>query len=292
MKDGIVIADAFNKEVRIHAMCSTAMVQEAVHVHHCMPTSAAALGRTLSVTALMASDLKSENEQITCVINGKGEAGTILTIGKGNGDVKGFIANPNVYLVREDGHLDVGKAVGTDGSLTVTRNMGLKEPFTGISQLQSGEIGEDFAYYFTVSEQVPSAVSVGVLVEPNGTVSASGGMIISMMPGAKEETIEAVEKIVGSMPSMTHLISEGTDIDSVVLQLFEGAEILGHKEVQYHCGCSKKNYGNALMTLPDKDLEEMISEGKPVEIQCQYCNKTYTYSVEELQQIKEEKCGK
>lgn len=291
MKDEIVIADAFDGQVRIHAMCSTALVEEAVNLHHCMPTSAAALGRTLSVTALMASDLKDENEKITCVINGHGPAGTILTIGKGNGEVKGFIANPNVYLVREDGHLDVGKAVGTKGTVTVSRNMGLKEPFTGISALQTGEIGDDFAYYFTVSEQVPSAVAVGVLVEPDGHVSASGGMIVSMMPGAQEDAISGCEKIISSMPAMTHLISEEKDIDSVVTKLFANAQILDHKPVKYYCGCSKEHYGDALSTLPVKDLDEMIAEKKPIEIRCQYCDKVYTYSTEELQAIRKAKCS-
>ena len=167
MKDEIVIAEALDGQIRIHAACTTALVEHARKHHHCMPTSAAALGRTLTVTAIMASDLKGENEKVTAMFNGHGPAGTVLAQADAKGNVKGFIGDPNLYLVREDGHLAVGQAIGTDGNLTVSRDMGLKEPFTGVSKIQSGEVGDDFAYYFAISEQTPSVVGVGVLVSPD-----------------------------------------------------------------------------------------------------------------------------
>ena len=168
MKDEIVIAEALDGQIIIHAACTKALVEQARKHHHCMPTSAAALGRTLTVTAIMASDLKGENEKVTAMFNGHGPAGTVLAQADAKGNVKGFIGDPNLYLVREDGHLAVGQAIGTDGNLTVSRDMGLKEPFTGVSKIQSGEVGDDFAYYFAISEQTPSVVGVGVLVSPDG----------------------------------------------------------------------------------------------------------------------------
>lgn len=291
MKDEIVIAEAFGKEVRIHAARTTAMCEEARIKHHCLPTSAAALGRIMTVTALMASDLKKDDETITVVFNGHGPAGTVLVNAKGNGDVKGFISDPSLYLVREDGHLAVGQAIGTNGTLTVTKDLGLKEPFSGMVKLQTGEVGEDFAYYFTVSEQTPSAVSVGVLVAPEGNVQAAGGMIIQMMPGAKSETVDACVAITSKLPPMSTMIESGMSIDDIIHKYFPDANILGHRDTRYHCGCIKEHYSEALATLKDSDLDELIEAGRPAEIVCQYCNTKYEFTPDELKEIKKEKCG-
>ena len=293
MKDGIVIADALNGEVRIHAACTSELVQVARLKHNCMPTSIAALGRMMTVTAIMASDLKNENEKIQAVINGKGEAGTVLAVADGAGNVKGFVANPNVYLVREDGHLAVGQAIGKDGTLTVTRDMGLKEPFTGTSQIQSGEIGDDFAYYFAISEQVPSVVGVGVLVNPNGSIKAAGGLIYQLMPNASEETIEFCEKVAKTQKPVSELIDEGKSLEDIIFMYFPDAQVLGHKDVRFHCGCSKERFMDSLATIQEKDLEEMIEDGKGCEIACTYCNTKYQFTTEELKEILEsKKCGK
>ena len=171
MRKQIVIAEALGGSVRIHAVDTTDIVEEARKLHHCMATSAAALGRTLTVTAIMGSDLKNVYEKVTCIFNGHGPAGTVLAQADGSGNVKGFIGDPSIYLVREDGHLDVGKAIGTNGTLTVTRDMGLKDPFSGMVNIQTGEVGDDFAYYYAVSEQTPSVVNVGVLVNPDGSTT-------------------------------------------------------------------------------------------------------------------------
>lgn len=289
MKDEIVIAQAFSKQIRIHAARMTATVDQARIAHHCMASSAAALGRTMTAAAIMASDLKNESEKIIAVINGHGPAGTILVQAKGNGDVRGFISDPSVYYAREDGHLDVARTVGTDGTLTVIRDMGLRDTFSGVVRLQSGEIGEDFTYYFAVSEQTPSAVSVGVLVDPCGTVTAAGGLIIQLMPGASEEAVRMCEKAAADMRPATDLISEGYSCEEIIRMYFPDAEILGAKDVRWHCGCSREHYREALSVLQDADLEEMIRDGKGAEITCQFCGNTYFFNTKDLQGILENK---
>jgi molecular chaperone Hsp33 len=289
MKDQIVIADALQGEVRIHAACTTALVEEARIHHHCMPTSIAALGRTMTVTAIMASDLKNEKERVQAVLNGKGPIGTVLAQADGAGNVRGFAANPNIYFVREDGHLAVGQGIGTNGTLTVTRDMGMKEPFTGTSALQSGEVGDDFAYYFAISEQVPSVVGVGVLVNQEGKVQAAGGLIYQLLPKASEETIEFCEKVAKTQKPVSELINEGKDLEEIIKMYFPDANILARRDVRFHCGCSKEHFKDSLATLHDSDLQEMIEDGKDAEIVCQYCNTKYDFSTEELKQILEKK---
>lgn len=292
MKDEIVIAEALDGQVRIHAARTTAMCEEARITHHCMPTSAAALGRVLTVTGLMASDLKDPKAKITSVFNGHGPAGTVLAQGDGAGHVRGFISDPNLYMVRKDGHLDVGKAVGTNGTLTVIKDLGLKEPFSGVVNLQTGEIGDDYAYYFALSEQVRSVVAVGVLVSPDNTVKAGGGMIYQLMPEAAEDAIEYCEHAAKTMKPMTEMADSDMSVEQMILSVFPDARILEHLPIQYYCGCSRDHYREALATLPLKDLKELVAENKPAEIVCQYCGKKYEYSPEELQKIVDEKvCG-
>lgn len=291
MKDEIAIAEACHGMVRIHAAVTTNMVEEARKVHDCLATSAAALGRTLTVSAIMASDLKSEKEKITAIFNGHGPAGTVLAQANGEGHVRGYISDPHLYMTRPDGHLDVGGAIGTNGTLTVIRDMGLKEPFSGVVRIQTGEVGQDFAYYYAISEQTRSVVSVGVLVEPDGRVSAAGGLIIQLLPDAGEEVVEEVEKITGRLKPMTDLISEGMNADQIIQTYFDDAEILDHKPVSYYCGCSRQHYHDALAVLRKSDLEEMIAENEPAEITCAYCEKKYVYPVAELKEILKEKCA-
>ncbi len=289
MKDEIVIAQAMNGQVRIHAARTTALVEEARKAHHCMATSAAALGRVLSATAIMASDLKNPQEKITSVMNGHGPAGTVLAQADGAGNVRGFIGDPSLYLVREDGHLAVGQAIGTNGTLTVTKDLGLKEPFSGVAQIRSGEVGDDFAYYFAISEQTPSIVGVGVLVNPDGTIQASGGLFIQLMPGAKEEAIEKCEQVSAILKPVSTLIDEGHSCEEIIRMYFEDAEILGTRDIRWHCGCSRERFAVALKLLDEKDLTEMIEDGKGAEIQCQYCNTYYNFTSREIREILESK---
>ena len=288
-KDGIVIASAMNGQIRIHAARTTELVEAARIAHQCMPTSAAALGRTLTVTAIMASDLKNENEKIVAVINGHGPSGTILAQAGGNGDVRGFIGDPGLYYAREDGHLDVARAVGTNGTLTVTRDMGLKDTFSGVSALQSGEIGDDFAYYFAISEQTPSVVGVGVLVDTDLTIKAAGGLIYQLMLGAGEEAISKCEQVAAHMKPVSVLIEEGNDLEDIIKMYFEDAVILDHRDVRWHCGCSREHFFSALLTLKESDLQEMIDDGEGAEIRCQYCNSVYRYDTEDLKQVLEKR---
>ena len=285
MKDEIVIAEACGGEVRIHAAVTTEVIEQARIHHRCMATSAAALGRTLTVTAVMASDLKNPDEKITSVINGHGPAGTVLAQADGAGNVRGFIGDPNIYLSREDGHLDVGKAVGTDGTLTVIKDLGLREPFSGVVKLQSGEIGNDFTYYYTVSEQTPSMVGVGVLVEPEGQVSAAGGLIVQMLPGASEKSISFCEEVSRTMKPVTQLVKEGNSAEEMILAYFPDAKILDRRDVRWHCGCSRERYMVSLSLLPAEDLQEMIDDGKGAEICCQYCGHYYHFDTDDLKTI-------
>lgn len=293
MKDLIMIAEALNGRVRIHAACTTELVNKAREAHHCMPTSTAALGRTLTATAIMASDLKSSNEIITATVNGHGPAGTVLAQADGEGNVRGFIGDPNLYMVKDNGHLDVGKAVGTDGNLTVTRDMGLKDTFSGVSQLQTGEIGDDFAYYFAVSEQTPSVVGVGVLVDTDGTVKAAGGLIYQLLPGADEEAIAFCEHVAATQKPVSELIESGQDLESIIHTYFPDANILSSKEVRWHCGCNRQKFADSIKTLHNEQIEEMIHDGKGAEIICQFCNTRYFFDTDELKALlKEKTCGK
>ncbi len=285
MKDEIVIAEACGGEIRIHAAVTTELAEQARLHHQCMATSAAALGRTLTVTAVMASDLKNDEEKIVSVINGHGPAGTILAQAMGNGDVRGFIGDPNIYLAREDGHLDVGAAVGTDGTLTVTKDLGLKEPFSGVVRLQTGEIGQDFAYYYTISEQTPSLVGVGVLVEPDGHVSAAGGLIAQLLPGASEEAVEFAENVSRTMKPVSQLVKEGNSAEDIIRMYFPDAVILEKRDVRWHCGCSRERFMRSLALLNNDDLQEMIDDGRGAEIRCQYCGHYYNFDTEDLKLI-------
>ena len=285
MTDEIVIASALDGQIRIHAAVTTEMVQQARIAHDCLPTSAAALGRTLTVAAIMASDLKNEDEKIVAVINGHGPAGTILAQARGNGDVRGFIGDPGIYMSKPDGHLDVGGAVGTDGTLTVVRDLGLKDPFSGIVPLQSGEIGDDFTYYFALSEQTPSIVGVGVLVDVDCSIRAAGGLIAQLMPGASEEAISAAEAAQQHMMPVSAMVDAGYDGEDMIRSCFPDAVILEKRSVRWHCGCSKEHYARALTTLSVRDLQEMIDDGKGAEVRCQYCNRLYQFTTEDLEAI-------
>jgi molecular chaperone Hsp33 len=289
MMDETVIAEAMNHQVRIHAARSTDLVQAAQTAHDSAAACTAALGRTLTVTGLIASDLKQKDEHVRVTIRGGGPIGRIVCEADGDGNVRGFGENMNLYASRADGHLDVGKVVGNTGTLQVSRDMGLREPFTGTVDLASGEIGEDFAKYFAVSEQTPSVVAVGVLVDTDSSVLAAGGMIIQLLPGAEEETITALEALTAKMRPMTEYMRSGMDGESLIRTLFPDAEILGRKPLRWHCDCSRERFSSALVTLRKEDLQDMIREDHGAEIVCQFCRKKYWFSEEDLQEILEKR---
>lgn len=288
MENNLVIAQALNGAVRIHIANTTELVRAAKQAHDLWPTSCAALGRVLTVNALMASDLKNPDEKITITIDGKGPAGMIVSQGNGKGEVKGFIDNPFINLTNpETNKLDVGKAVGRNGNLTVAKNLGLKEPFTGVVPLQSGEIGEDFATYFAYSEQVPSVVSVGVYVVEDSSVDVAGGMFLQLMPNAKEEDIRYVEMVSQTMYSMTDYLRAGRSCIEIIQELFPDVEILEERTTKWYCDCSKEHFTEVLTLLDQKDLNEMIREDHGAEVVCQYCGKKYWFSEDELKDIVE-----
>lgn len=289
MNDEIVIASALGEQVRIHAARSTDMVNAAREAHSAAPTCTAALGRTLTVTGLISSDLKEPSEHVRVRINGGGPMGILRTEADGRGNVRGCADRMDLYASRADGHLDVGRVVGHEGTLQVSRDMGLKEPFTGTVLLTSGEIGEDFARYFAESEQIPSVVSVGVLVGEDTRVISAGGMLIQLLPFAQEEVISKVEFIAAHMKPMSEYMREERPVEDLIRELFPDARILDHKPLRWHCDCSKEHFADALSGLREQDLVDMIQEDHGAEIVCHYCRKAYRFSEEELNQLVEKK---
>ncbi len=288
MQDRLVVAEALNGTVRIRAARTTDLVEEARKAHQMMATSTAALGRVLTVDAIMASEMKDEDAKTVVTVNGHGPAGTIIAQADGAGNVRGFIGDPSLYLFNEEtGKLDVGAAVGRNGTLSVSKDLGLKEPFVGMVKLVSGEIGEDFSYYFAMSEQIPSLVALGVLVDTDQTVRAAGGLIIQLLPYAPEDSVEYVENIQHTMKPVSSYIDEGMSPEEIIHLLFPDARILDEREIRWYCGCSKEYYATALSLVNEHDLEEMIREDHGAEVVCQYCGMVYQYSEEELKEILE-----
>ncbi len=295
MKDKLVKAVACDGRIRILTCTTTDLCEVARVDHDLWPTSAAALGRVLSIGCMLGSMLKTDEEKVTIQINGNGPIGTIMADAYANGAVRGFVGDPHIQLTYNDsGKLAVGVAVGREGTLKVIKDLSLKNDFVGTVALQSGEIGDDFAYYFTVSEQTPSAVSVGVLVDTDNSVKSAGGILIQMMPDATEEDIALAEQVVSTLRPVSSLVMEGKSAKDLALDLFEDVVILEERDVYFKCDCSKDRFMGALSTLDLKDLQEMKEEDHGCEITCQFCSKQYHFSEEELQSIMEFKqsCGK
>lgn len=263
------------------------LVETARVKHDLWPTATAALGRTLSVTCVLSAMLKSDEEKITVEINGNGDIGTILTDAYPNGRVRGFVSNPHVLMINEKTNkLDVGKAVGNQGYLRVIKDISLKDDFTGTVELQTGEIGEDFAYYFTLSEQVPTAISVGVLVNEDYSVKSSGILVIQMLPDASEADIVYCENIINGLKPISTLFNEVDSPRQLLDEIFgEDIEILDQQELEFYCPCNRQKMINALLTVDDKDLKEMIEIDKGCEIVCNYCNKKYKFTDKVLEKI-------
>lgn len=286
MKDYLLKAMACEERVRVYICSSTQLVENARQRFDLWPTSAATLGRTLSVGSLMGSMLKSDKEQLTIRINGGGPIGTVLVDAYSDGHVRGFVSDPHIMLQYNDtGKLAVGTAVGKDGYLEVIKDLNMKENWSGTVELQSGEIGDDFAYYFTVSEQTPSAVSVGVLVNPDNSIQSAGGMIIQMMPDATEEDIVKVEKIVSNMEPISKLISEKESLEDILHSLFDDVKILTSQEIEFRCKCDRASMKRVLVTLSKEERQKLIEEDHGCEITCNFCNEKYYFNEEELRDL-------
>ncbi len=296
MKDRLLKALARDGRVRIYICDTTNLVQVAKDKHDLWPTASATLGRVLSVAIMMGANLKSMKEKLSITINGGGPIGTIMADAYADGSVRGFVAEPHVhYQYNDTNKLAVGVAVGKQGYLEVKKGMSLKEDFNGQVALQTGEIGDDFAYYFALSEQTPSVVSLGVLVETDNNIISSGGLLIQMMPDATEEDIVATEEVIKTLRPMSELLQEGKTLEDILNSLYEDVKVLDEIEPVFTCQCSEEKMRAAVSTLSNEDIQDMINEDHGCEIHCQFCGNNYQFSEQNLIDIIEEKnntCGK
>ena len=287
MNDYIIRATAANDQIRAFAAVTTEMVETAREHHNTSPVATAALGRLLTAGAMMGSMMKGEKDVLTLQIKAGGPLQGITVTADSQGNIKGYVGNPDVCIpANSKGKLDVAGAVGP-GFLTVIKDMGLKEPYSGQVMLQTCEIAEDMTYYFATSEQVPSAVGLGVLMNKNNTVRQAGGFIVQLMPFAEEEVISRLEQNVQKINSVTNLLEEGHTPESLLEKVLEGfdMQINEKMDTRFHCNCSKERVAKALISIGRKELNEMIQEGKPIEMNCHFCNTNYNFTVEELKEI-------
>ncbi|MCI9052622.1 MAG: Hsp33 family molecular chaperone HslO [Lachnospiraceae bacterium] len=286
-RDYIVRATAANSQIRAFAIQSKNLVEKARQVHHTSPVATAALGRLLSGAAMMGSMMKGENDILTLQMKGDGPIQGITVTADSHANVKGYVGNPNVIIgPNYAGKLDVGAAIGY-GTLSVSKDLGLKEPYNSQIPLTTSEVAEDLTYYFAKSEQVPSAVGLGVLMSKENTVEQAGGFIIQLMPFAEESVIDILEKKVEEITSVTTLLEEGYTPEMLLEKLLGdfGLEILDTLPSQFSCNCSKDKVLKALISIGKKELREMITEGKSIEVHCHFCNTNYEISVEEMKQL-------
>lgn len=289
MKDILIRGTSKNGSIRFFCIVTTCLVEEARKIHNTTPVATAALGRMLTAGSIMGSMLKSDKDSITLQINGKGPAGTILVVSDITSNVRGYITNPDVDLpLNNKGKLDVGGAIGINGMLTVIKDQGLKEPYIGQVPIVNGEVAEDVTSYFAVSEQIPTAVGLGVRVGRNLNVDAAGGFIVQIMPGADDETAFLIEDNVKEIKSVTEIIRlEG--INGLLDRLLKGVgySILEKKEVFFKCNCGKDRIEKALISLGAKEIEDIIDEDGEAEIVCHFCNSKYVFLKEDLIDILE-----
>lgn len=289
--DRIIRATAGGGYIKMAAITAKDTVQRGCSIHHCSPTASAAFGRTLCAASIMGEMMKEENATLTIRINGGGPIGSVVAVSDSGGNVRGYVENPFVDLpLRSDGKLNVGGAVGRDGMLTVSRDIGLREPYIGSTELISGEIAEDVTEYLLESEQVPSACALGVLVDTDRSIRAAGGFIVQLMPGADEEMITKLEDNIFMMDQLTTILDED-GAEQVFAQVLKGFEyrLLGEVPVEYRCYCSRERVEEALICVDDSDMEEMIAEGEDIRVSCQFCDTVYSFSPDDLRRLLERK---
>ena len=286
MKDYIVRATAANGQIRAFAASTKQVVETARKDHNTSPVATAALGRLLTAGAMMGSMMKNDTDMLTLQIRGDGPIGGITVTADSKANVKGYVLNSEVMLPPKNGKLDVGGAVGI-GLLQVIKDMGLKEPYCGQTILVSSEIAEDLTYYFANSEQVPSSVGLGVLMEKDNTVRRAGGFIIQLMPFAQEEVISQLEENLKNVTSVTALLDKEYTPEQILEELLGNLdmEITDTMDTRFYCNCSKERVERAVASVGKKEIQEMINEGKDIEVKCHFCNTAYTYTVEDLKKI-------
>lgn len=287
MADYIVRATAANSQIRAFAATTRDLTEHARAAHNTSPVATAALGRLLTAGSMMGVMMKGEKDLLTLQVKAGGPLEGITVTADSKGNVKGYVGNPNVILHANDkGKLDVAGAVGV-GFMNVIKDMGLREPYVGQTVLQTSEIAEDLTYYFATSEQVPSSVGLGVLMEKDNTVKQAGGFIIQLMPFTEEKVISQLEENLKDVTSVTTMLEEGHTPESLLKTLLKGFDIEINETIptQFYCNCDKDRVEKALISVGRKELQEMIDEGKEIEMNCHFCNRNYTFSVEELKNI-------
>lgn len=287
MKDHILRASAADNEIRAFAISGKNLIEKAKGYHNLTPLASAALGRSLLGASMMGVMMKGEDDRLTLIFKGDGPINGVTVCADSKGIVKGYVGNPDVNMeLNYLNKLDVGGAIGY-GTLTVIKDLGLKEPYTSTINLTTSEVAEDLTYYFATSEQTPSAVALGVLVDTDCSIKQAGGFIIQLMPNASEKTIDILEENLKNITSITALLEEGLTTKDILNKVLENLNpvILDTINVDFVCDCSKERIENAIAAIGKNDLEEMINENKEVEVSCHFCNKKYTLSVDELKNL-------
>jgi molecular chaperone Hsp33 len=288
MKDYLVKAIDREKRVRIYAASTTNLVEYARKIHGTSPTATAALGRALTAGAIMGAMMKNDKDLLTLKISGGGPLGDIVIVSRNNGTVKGLVGNPLADAPSTaEGKLDVGAVVGNDGLVTVIIDLGLKEPYVGQADIISGEIAEDIANYYMVSEQVPTAVALGVLIDRDITVKASGGYILQLLPDIKDEEITQIENSLKNIKPVSTLINEGLTPEEIIANILPefDMEIIDKMDLEYKCDCSREKIEAMLVSLGKKELEDIINEDGKAEVVCHFCNTKYNFDKSELEKI-------
>ncbi|HJA13072.1 MAG TPA: Hsp33 family molecular chaperone HslO [Candidatus Mediterraneibacter merdipullorum] len=286
MRDYLVRASAANTQIRAFAAVTTEMVEEARSRHRTSPVATAALGRLLTGAVMMGSMMKNPTDVLTVQIKCSGPIQGLTVTADSQGRAKGYVFDPDVMLPAKNGKLDVGGALG-QGVLTVIKDMGLKEPYSGQTILQTGEIAEDLTYYFATSEQVPSSVGLGVLMEGDNTVRCAGGFIVQVMPFIEDQVLDRLEQNIRSISSVTSMLDNGHTPEEMLSQVLEGLdmEVTDTMPVQFSCNCSKERIEKAIVSIGKKEIQAMIDDGKDIEVKCHFCNTAYQYTVEELKAL-------
>lgn len=286
MNDYIIRAIAANDQIRAFAAVTTETVEEARKDHNTSPVATAALGRLLTAGTMMGSMMKNDSDVLTIQIKGDGPIGGLTVTADVNGNVKGYVENPDVILPPKNGKLDVGGAIGI-GLLNIIKDMGLKEPYVGQTILVTSEIAEDLTYYFANSEQVPSSVGLGVLMNKDNTVRCAGGFIVQVMPFVTDEVVTKLEKNIKKISSVTSMLDDGCTPEQMLEHVLDDLDMVVTDTLPaaFKCNCSHERIEKAIISIGKKDIQEMIDEGKEVEVKCHFCNTAYTFSVDELKEI-------
>lgn len=287
MTDYIVRATAANNQIRAFAATTKETVEAARQAHNTSPVATAALGRLLTGGAMMGSMMKNDSDMLTIQIKGDGPIGGLTVTADSKGNVKGYVEHPEVMLPpNAQGKLDVAGALGI-GLISVIKDMGLKEPYVGQTILQTSEIAEDLTYYFATSEQVPSSVGLGVLMEHDNTVKQAGGFIVQLMPFVDDDVVDRLEANIKKISSVTSMLDKGMTPEEILEEVLDGfeVEVKNTMPAQFYCNCTKERVEKAIISIGKKDIQEMIEDGKPIEVNCHFCGKSYEFSVEELKTL-------